>query len=524
MKAAVAPPLLVVELGGRVLSEADARALGQVRVRQVLSLPSQCELTFVDPEGPLGAGRGLEAGTALRVSVAGGSPPLFEGEATAVEFRYGPGGGREVRLRGYDLLHRLRKRQPVRAHVDVDLTGLARQLTADLGLEVEAHGEGPVWCKLVQHRQSDLELLVEAAERCGLYLDLRGKTLHLFSLEGMGEAVALGLGDRLLEARIDVNTDPACRSVTAWGWDPWLAVPHGGQAARPRSGRQVAAQAPPATVGGSGERTLADAVVQDDAQAQALAQAELDRRSAGEVTLAGVTEGDPRLRPGTPVTIEGVAEPLAGRYVLTAVTHTADRRRGFLSEIDTAPPPPHPRAAQAVTSFGRVTRVDDPKARGRIKARLPAYADLETDWLEVLLPGAGADKGLVAIPDVDDRVLVLFAQGDPAQGVVLGGVYGDQTPADEAGVEGGAVRRFSFSTPGGQRIRLDDERQRVRVENRGGNYVQVTPGTVRLGNSSGSFVELGAKLLRIHADTGLELEAPGQAIVIRAASVDFEQG
>jgi phage protein D len=61
--------------------------------------------------------------------------------------------------------------------------------------------------------------------------------------------------------------------------------------------------------------------VQDDQHADALAQAELDWRVGREVTLWGVAEGNPRLRPGTPVELQGVAPVLAGRYVLTEVTH-----------------------------------------------------------------------------------------------------------------------------------------------------------------------------------------------------------
>ena len=44
--------------------------------------------------------------------------------------------------------------------------------------------------------------------------------------------------------------------------------------------------------------------------------------------------------------------------------------------------------------------------------------------MEVLSVGAGSGKGLVACPDVDDQVLVLLLHGDPAQGIVLGGLYG----------------------------------------------------------------------------------------------------
>jgi phage gp45-like len=73
-------------------------------------------------------------------------------------------------------------------------------------------------------------------------------------------------------------------------------------------------------------------------------------------------------------------------------------------------------------------------------------------------------------------------------------------------VQGGAVRRWSLRTPGGQTVVLDDE-----------------AGRVRIGNAAGSVVELGPDRLRVHATTDIVLEAPGRAVTIRAATVDFVQ-
>ncbi len=158
-----------------------------------------------------------------------------------------------------------------------------------------------------------------------------------------------------------------------------------------------------------------------------------------------------------------------------------------------------------MTSPGRVTRVDDPENLGRIQVSLPTFGDVETGWMGVLSPGAGAAKGLVTLPDVGDQVLVLFANEDPARGVVVGGLYGAQGPPD-GGVEEGAVRRYTLVTPGGQRIRLDDTARLIRLE-----------------NSDGSFVELGPERVLVHAVTDLQIEAPGKSLVIKAARVDFER-
>ena len=384
-----------VEIAGRPMAQSESQALGEVHVRQRLSAPAQCELVFFDTPEDFDGASAMTPGAPLRVAVS--DQELFSGHVTAVEYVYGPESGRELRVRAYDPLHRLRKRQPPRAHVRFKLAELASEMVTDLGLQVEAAANSPEWKRVIQHRQSDLDLLVEIAERCGLSFAVRGSSLHIFSFEGLGQPVPLALGDSLFEARIEINNHHACRAVSVKGWDPWHAEARSGQARRPRTGRELRDGATPIRPGDAGERTRADLAVQDDRQAESFAQAELDLCAAREVTLRGVAEGDPRLCPGARVRVDGVADSLAGQYVLTSVNHTIDARRGFISEISTAPPPPRSQpevtSQGALTTLGVVTKIDDPEKLGRVQASLPAFGDVETDWMEVLSAGGGAGKG-----------------------------------------------------------------------------------------------------------------------------------
>ncbi|MGH9754230.1 MAG: phage baseplate assembly protein V [Blastocatellia bacterium] len=497
-----------IEIEGRPITQTESQALGEIHVRQRLSAPAQCELVFFDPPERFDNAPTMTPGAPLRVAVS--DQELFSGQLTALEYVYGPEGGRELRARAYDPLHHLRQRQSPRARVQFTLAGLAREIVSDLGMRVEAAADSPAWKRVIQHHQSDLDLLIEIAERSGLYFAARGSSLHIFSLEGVGQPVPLSLGDSLFESRIEINSHRACRIVSAKGWDPWHAEARSGQARRARTGREARVGATPIRQNDAGERTLADLAVQDDRQAEAFAQAELDLCVAREVTLWGIAEGDARLCPGARVRVEGVADQISGQYVLTSVNHTIDARRGFTSEISTAPPAPRGQmrgaSPGALATLGVVTKIDDPEKLGRIQVSLPAFGDVETDWMESLSAGGGDGKGLLMIPDVGDRVLVLCAGGDPAQGVVLGGLYGPKGLPDDV-FDGGAVRRFMIRSPGGQVIRIDDSDRSVRLENSEGSFVELLPGKVCL-----------------HAATDLEIEAPGRSIVIRAAKVDFQTG
>jgi uncharacterized protein involved in type VI secretion and phage assembly len=502
----LALPELTLEMEGLTLAEEALQALGEILIQERLSLPTLCELTFFDSGLALTGVMHIVPGTRFRVLLAGKLEPLFVGQVTAVEYAYTPDHGREIRVRGYDLLHQLRKRQSVRAHVQVTTRDLAQELVADLGLVVRAAEPGPLWPRLIQHRQSDFELLQEIVEQCGLYLAVRGDVLHLLTLQGIGEPVPLTLGENLLEARIEMNADALYRSVAATGWNSSRMATYTAQASQARVGRTLATELAPGRVGGNGTYEYVDEGFVSDDHAAGLAQAELDLHVAREVTLWGVTQGDARLRAGTPVEVAGVAGTIAGRYVLTSVTHRIDARKGFLSEISSAPPAAHRRAHSSVGVPGIVTQIDDPEKWGRVRVSLPTYRNIETDWIAILSAGAGAKKGFMAFPDIGDHVLVLLAHEDPGQGVVLGGLYGAASPPD-VGIDEGTVQRYTLLTPGGQRIRLDDGQKSIRLE-----------------NSDGSYCELSPQKVRIHAAVDMELEAPGQRIVIRGKQIDFERG
>ncbi|MCA9940286.1 MAG: hypothetical protein KC418_16725 [Anaerolineales bacterium] len=505
---AISLPRLTLLVNDRPLSGergSPLTALTAVRVQQRLSLPTLCELTFSDPPGPLTIGEQLSPGARLRLLVETEATPLFVGQITAIEYVYLPSGGRELRVRGYDALHILRKQHAVRAHVQVNARELAAELAAPAGLRVEAEAAGPMFPRIVQHRQSNFDLLAQVMARCGFYFVVRDEVLHLLTLDGLGAAQSLTLGASLLEAQISLNGDQAARSVSTMGWSPLPMETFSGQATAARSGRDVASQVAPAAVNGDGAPQLVDENTVDSEHADALAQAELDRRTAAEVTLWGVARGNPALQPGTPIAVSGVDEALTGHYVLTRVDHVVDARLGFVSEIATAPPPPPPRPHSAIAALGVVTSVADPDGFGRVRVAFPTYNNVESEWLQVVSPAAGVHKGLVALPDVDDNVLVLFTHQDPAQGVVVGGIYGPFAPYD-SGVEGDDVKRYSLRTVGGHIIRLDDQAKTLRVEDSSGSFVEMAPGKVKL-----------------YATADLEISAPGKSIVIESKAIDFRQ-
>src|ERR1700760_1149915 len=102
-------PQIDIDVDGNRLPDRWARLFTELRVQQHLSLPSQCELTFVQI-GESTVEAALPLGASLRVSERGVPIPLFEGHVTAVELAYDGARGLTTRVRGYDDLLTLRHR------------------------------------------------------------------------------------------------------------------------------------------------------------------------------------------------------------------------------------------------------------------------------------------------------------------------------------------------------------------------------------------------------------------------------
>ncbi|SHJ08770.1 Uncharacterized conserved protein, implicated in type VI secretion and phage assembly [Tessaracoccus bendigoensis DSM 12906] len=476
-------PTPTVTLAGRVLPPAELGTLGCIRVRFETSAPAACELQW-DP-GPI-----PELGDAITLTLEGELDQLFDGEVVSLVHVLGPNGRARLRVRAQDRARRLRAGFRVLAYTEVTVADVVRRLAAEHGLGSSAEEQGPLWPRVMQHGESDLAFIDRLASRASLWWQVEGGELRLRGWTGGPERNARW-GEELVEAEI-THSDTPPRTVRASGWDPVERTVFDG------------------TPVGEGEvRFLAAGVLAGSEHAARAARVVVDRSGTARLSLRAVLRGDSGWRPGVKVHVAAVPGTPTEAFVLTSVEHVLDQATGYLCVATSVPPPDPPPQPADGCGFTQavVLEVSDPDGMGRVRCSFPGWDGAESEWLPVVTAGAGGGKGLTCQPDVGDAVVVLYALDDPGRGVVLGGLFADGAPADRAGVRDGAVRQLAWRTPDGQEIRL----------NRDGDTVVVT-------NGAGSYLELGADEVRLHAETNLTLEAPGRTIVVRADRIDFERG
>lgn len=144
---------------------------------------------------------------------------------------------------------------------------------------------------------------------------------------------------------------------------------------------------------------------------------------------------------------------------------------------------------------GIVTNNNDPENHGRVKVKFPWLSDeLESDWFRVSSPMAGAGRGMMFMPEVDDEVLVAFEHGNPQRGFVVGSLWNgkDRTPmAVQDAVVGGKVRRRRIQSRTGHTIEMDDDDGMIHIQTPQGQVIELQDGQgLRMSTADGQQVYL----------------------------------
>ncbi|HEX7079414.1 MAG TPA: phage baseplate assembly protein V [Gammaproteobacteria bacterium] len=498
-------PAFSFRVAGEAAPASFIEALSGWRVSQQLSQPSVCVLRFHDPD-PSGADA-LRLGAELELAD-GNGVRIFAGAVTSIRRERRADGLRVLTVRARDALEQLRRRQTMTVRRPDTLAGVVTTLVSGLGLEVAiaVDEDGPKLPLMIQWNTSDLDWMATLCAAYGRYFSLEGGTLRLMSLEGWsGPPIELGLDENLFEASIESDALSLRTEATACAWNPLNVETYSASALDLTLDVERDWETAPASLKEIGRDIVGGAGPQSEDVVSRVAQADLERAVKRAYRFEGLAEGDARLKPGARIALKGQRDGLEGEFALTRVEHRYAAESGYVCALSSEPPADPERRIGPAISVGVVSDTNDPARAGRVKVRLKAFKDAESDWLNVCSLGAGASKGFVLQPEEGDDVLVAFANDNPAQGVVIGGLFGAH-PLHDDDVGQNRPRPCSLRTSGGQLLRLDDQQGAIELKSRGGVFDLDPDGVV------------------LQSEADLRIAAPGRRITIVADRIDFRRG
>jgi uncharacterized protein len=274
----------------------------------------------------------IALGDRLGIAFLDTASPVFAGEITAIEERYGEGAPMLVLL-VEDALHRLAKRRRSRVFASQSADDAIQSVAGDHGLasDVSVSGASSDWHQL---NETDLGFVQRLAACWDIAVRIRDGALRVRPEEDDARPVAVSPQANAQQIRICADLNHQARASGVRGWDFRGGNPIEDSAER--------LQPPP--VGATAAGTLADLgwgeaewlgrprpSSADEARAWAAAafRRQATRFLSGDLLL----QGNPALRVGGEVELAEVSPRLAGRYRVVHLCHRFDSANGFVSHV-----------------------------------------------------------------------------------------------------------------------------------------------------------------------------------------------
>jgi uncharacterized protein involved in type VI secretion and phage assembly len=163
----------------------------------------------------------------------------------------------------------------------------------------------------------------------------------------------------------------------------------------------------------------------------------------------------------------------------------------------------------------QVSRNDDPQGLGRVKLRLPWRGkDFETDWVRVVAPMAGPDRGIFFLPEVNDEVLVAFDRDDIRYPYVLGCLWSQTDAPPEKNADGKNDVRI-IKTRKGHVVKCNDgARGLILIQLSDGKKIQI--------DDDGILIDDGANRMTFDAKAGSVTVEAAQSLSLKAPKITIE--
>jgi phage protein D len=280
----------------------------------------------------------LALGTAVRVLAgdAGDPTEIFAGAISAVEFVFEADGQPELCIQAEDALIGQRMRRFTRTHAAGPLRDILEDLALESGLTPTIRGLTDRVDSQIQLNESNLAFMRRLLADYDADMQVVGEELHIAARSEVERGrLTLAMGSQLSRIRICADLADQVTSVTHAGFDVGQGRPVSAESGRVGLGPGAGRTGGDFLAEAFGQRAehLGERPVHDQAEAEALVAAAHARRARRFVTLEGTCVGNPALRVGTHVTIEGVGPRFANTYYVTGACHRFDGTAGYQTDF-----------------------------------------------------------------------------------------------------------------------------------------------------------------------------------------------
>jgi uncharacterized protein involved in type VI secretion and phage assembly len=531
----------VIKVDGANLPVETMNMLLDLEINTTLGVPSMFVLRFSDDTDlSLSNGSDFDLGKEVEIEMPDTdeetSVAIMKGEITAIEPDFTEEMITILTIRGYDKSHRLNRETITKSFIDMKDSDIVGELAGNAGLSADTEDTSTVRTIVHQDNQTDLAFLHMLAHRNGFEAFVDSSTLYFRKPQGELGEIDLDWGNNLLSFRPRVSGAKQVNEVTVKSWDPKTKTAIVGQVTSPTStdsqgGISDAGGSAALSAFGEAKHMEVHHNVKDQDEAQKIAQGIMNRISASFVQAEGVALGKPTIVAGKKVNLEALGEKFNGNYLVTSATHVYSQegyKTYFTVEGGSYPLMADLIGKQPATKWGGVfpaivTNINSEDDWGMVKVKYPWMpGECESGWARIATIGAGPERGIYWMPEIDDEVLVAFEHGDFNRPYIIGSLWnGTDAPAaalDEV-VVGGKVDVRLFKTRAGNLIRLTDTDGSEMIEII--DAKEATSLTINAASGSEEFNVTTTGKVILEATGNIELTATGD-LTLKGAKVNIE--
>jgi phage protein D len=318
----------------------------RVEVEDSIETPSMFTLVLADNDGKWVDSSLLnpEVGVVIKVYLGyidSSVDPLFVGKIVALNPDFPSKGVRTLSVQGYDRSFFLQKTHSLMENSNVlsgqDATALVRKIAGTSGLSPKIGSSGIKWADvvLVSPDESDYSILRRVADMASLEFFVRDRDLNMRKPNYGDNAATLEWGKDIISMNFRMSTGRSVKKAVVRGYNPKDKSSYSSEKTTGES-KTFSGTLASKYVASSDFSSLIleqDLVFSNSADVGILAGALLDRANNSFVEGRCGIIGDPKIRAGRSVVINGAGKRFSGSYYIKSAKHSVDGE-GYLLSLE----------------------------------------------------------------------------------------------------------------------------------------------------------------------------------------------
>jgi Rhs element Vgr protein len=419
---------------------------------------------------------------------------------------------------------------------------IVTSIVSDHGLEKNVSiSQGAKFEQLIQYEVSNWDFIKKRAQINGCILVANDGKLTVAAPKVSESATrTLKYGNTIKEQSLTVSDANQPTKETAVCWDPSQQKLVKAVATEPTVNEQGNSNGKKLAKNKGAEHTLQTSNFLEQEVLKAWANAYLASLRLIKISGRINTQGDPKLKPDTTITLEGFGANYNGTGYIGGVKHTI-LPGDWETEIELGLPESEmnkegSKSESRVAPFtglqiGVVKKIDkDPNNEYRVLVTIPSFPELKDGiWARFSTPYATKEKGFFFYPEVGDELALGFVEGHPSHAIILGSLFSKKytapyTPDDKNSIKALVTKSelkiefndedkiTTIATPGGNEIVLSDKDKEISITDQNDNTITLSKDGIVI-KSKGDIkleatkdVVIKGKAIKMEASTNIEAE------------------